>query len=1700
MNSKLTIQNRIRAIVGFPQLSRVLQIALLVLGLFGIAPTPVRAEGTREGLPNANNCFVRYFLLPTDLAITNVVSNATPMVGAPVTFTLTATNNGANATTGVNVAALLPTGYTFVSAAGGSYDAATGVWTIGALANGANATLVLTAIVLPTGTYTTNATISGNDTDPVMANNTAAANVTPLAATPAITVVSAQPSACSLTNNQYDVNVLVAYENPPAGNIVLTTDNGASQSFAPSAGTSTCFTPVCLNAKAYFAGAFVSPSDVLMRDDLRQDGYLPTTEPYSAFHDFVHTNGGGGETVSAAVLAVTGNNAIVDWVFLELRTSPTTVYATKAALIQRDGDIVSAADGTSPVTFNAPAGNYYVVVRHRNHFGLMTANAITFGAACANVDFTVATTDVWNETTPDDYTGAERYVLSGKLCMFPGDVNGDTKIQFMTGGASDVDVIKNKVLTAPGNPVANQAYTVYGYERTDVNLDTKTLFQGPTNDPSVISFSLWSCTVNTAFSLGFVMREQLPAVTNRIVAAKCFKITGLVSNGLANIDVTAAFANNSSITNTKTDAYSAPALCKVVEICNNGIDDDGNGLTDCIDPACNCPAPATYGRVCGDVAKKELLRHVFPLRNGGAVAVGYQEQPATSTIHALAIRLDNDGNTVWTKTYSFNATRNDFLSGTECANGDIMLAGWTTTSPNSYNTVVRVNAADGSIIWQNLQDNPYKGGYVRTIMEEADGRLLVAGVRYSSTNASDGHSYTYHLSSDGAIITDDYLRRFSTLNGGGTNDVSLPGMQHRRSWDNKLIGSASHAPGTYDPNVTLYRNNGTAVWSKNYYLGSQNDDGYVFNRNAAENGYMLMGDMYYAGKDQMYGLRLDTSGNVLRHYRYTPQGGLASRQYRIISGVQGSHNGVKGYVVAATDVAGGAQVPAMMFVNEYGVPQWIKGYNPLVGRTALTGALYGVCQTYDGGYLAVGVQKMSATDDNMLIVKAGLNGVVTSQTCVNINATAAVDSSYTTSVNTMTYNLFTQNSTVAVSGAVATPNMTCAAYSCNEICGDGFDNNGDGNIDEGCYNPDFNVTNVNKPLNGNVNTNDNVSPSSVNYGNPIIVGTNPSADLPTINNNGSYTFTTAVKGVYHFNVPVCPIGQSVGCPLILLTITVLDPNDVNPPVANPESVITNMNTQIDVDVLRNDRTGNPLGILRPASTRVTASAANGNVVVSSVTGIMTYFPYNNFTGDDVLTYEVCDNSTPSLCATTQVNFRVLPLTNPNNTFAADDYAHTEHDTPVSGNLKTNDTDAQGHSQSITPQNNVLIAGKGTITIDAAGNYTFTPLSTFSGHLDVIYQTCDNAVPPACATATLHILVEENYCTGTRPPVLLSLGLDKTLFSFCDENGWIYYRATRGATNSMIAIHPNGNAFDPQTVKIDAIHTAGLSQTGNSNTTTLADRMIHIVAPGAYPLNGGMKVRIFYDATEFVNLPTTRRTWFKHEEHDKNTVATDLSATDLNHANPLTPVTDGTENGVTFVEFHGITSFSTFGYLGSTNTNVLPVKLLSFKGFRNAKTNDLKWTTSTELNNDKFEIQRSADGNIWKNIGTVNGSGTTSSNTHYTFTDEYPLAGYNYYRLRQIDFDGKSEFSNSIVLQNTQQTTFTVAPNPIRSEATITLSAPAQNATMALIDVLGRVLLSQNIPAGATTHLLSTDGIVNGTYFIKVLSDGKSSVERVVIAP
>src|SRR5262249_2721223 len=119
-----------------------------------------------------------------DLTMAQMASPAVPGVGKPVTFTMTAANNGPDAATGVVVNDVLPSGLSFVSgsAAQGTYDPSTGVWTIGTLPNGASVSLTLVANATQAGSLNNTAQVSGAQPDPNPANNSATATVTASAA------------------------------------------------------------------------------------------------------------------------------------------------------------------------------------------------------------------------------------------------------------------------------------------------------------------------------------------------------------------------------------------------------------------------------------------------------------------------------------------------------------------------------------------------------------------------------------------------------------------------------------------------------------------------------------------------------------------------------------------------------------------------------------------------------------------------------------------------------------------------------------------------------------------------------------------------------------------------------------------------------------------------------------------------------------------------------------------------------------------------------------------------------------------------------------------------------------------------------------------------------------------------------------------------------------------------------------------------------------------------------------------------------------------------------------------------------------------------------------------------------------------------------------------------------------------------------
>lgn len=250
------------------------------------------------------------------------------------------------------------------------------------------------------------------------------------------------------------------------------------------------YVPVELTAKVFLQGPYDSTTG-LMKDDLRTPTLLiPTSEPYTAINtafptSFTEVNNFVTETIvnptPATVFGVTGNDAIVDWVWLELRdkTDSTIVLATRSALVQRDGDIVDL-DGSSAVLFpDSYAGEYFVMVRHRNHLGTLTKTKINLAAAHF-VDFTVATQPTVGTTA----TSARKLIKTATYGLIAGNtipkIGGGYQVIYNNANNDRAPILNVVGASTPLNTVSN----VYMLE--DVNMDGKVRYNNAGNDRVII--------------------------------------------------------------------------------------------------------------------------------------------------------------------------------------------------------------------------------------------------------------------------------------------------------------------------------------------------------------------------------------------------------------------------------------------------------------------------------------------------------------------------------------------------------------------------------------------------------------------------------------------------------------------------------------------------------------------------------------------------------------------------------------------------------------------------------------------------------------------------------------------------------------------------------------------------------------------------------------------------------------------------------------------------------------------------------------------------------------------------------------------------------------------------------------------------------------------------------------------------------------
>jgi hypothetical protein len=289
-----------------------------------------------------------------------------------------------------------------------------------------------------------------------------------------------------------------------------------------------CLTIYRLEASVFLSGCY-NTSAGLMYDSLRSKGYIPTSEPYGAYSNFTHYGNGGDEKIPSAsassILGVTGSNAIVDWVFIELRSSSdsSVVIETQSALVQRDGDIVKASNGTGKVKFvGLSNSDYYVSIRHRNHMGVMTEDTETLTYSGTTVDFTDGNASGSGEFdfgtghpiagSSFNYSGlAQKAISSSVRALWAGDGNQDGKVKY-TAPNDDVNTLLADVLLFPSNTSFSYNYNnAFGYKLGDYDMNGKAKFTAPGDDVNTILFNLLLYPLNTGYSYNYnLFLEQLP--------------------------------------------------------------------------------------------------------------------------------------------------------------------------------------------------------------------------------------------------------------------------------------------------------------------------------------------------------------------------------------------------------------------------------------------------------------------------------------------------------------------------------------------------------------------------------------------------------------------------------------------------------------------------------------------------------------------------------------------------------------------------------------------------------------------------------------------------------------------------------------------------------------------------------------------------------------------------------------------------------------------------------------------------------------------------------------------------------------------------------------------------------------------------------------------------------------------------------------
>lgn len=190
-------------------------------------------------------------------------------------------------------------------------------------------------------------------------------------------------------------------------------------------------------------------------------------------------------------------------------------------------------------------------------------------------------------------------------------------------------------------------------------------------------------------------------------------------------------------------------------------------------------------------------------------------------------------------------------------------------------------------------------------------------------------------------------------------------------------------------------------------------------------------------------------------------------------------------------------------------------------------------------------------------------------------------------------------------------------------------------------------------------------------------------------------------------------------------------------------------------------------------------------------------------------------------------------------------------------------------------------------------------------------------------------------------------------------------------------------------------------------------------------------------------------------------------------------------------------------IGST---VLPVALAYFKAEASPGGSvNISWQTASEVNCDYFSVERSNDGSDFEIISRVQGAGNSSTTREYSYVDDNPHSPVSYYRLKQVDFDGKFEIFKTVPVNLKPVQELLIFPNPISAGESATVQIPAQDEKtlqVSVMDVNGKKIFSQIVEKEHASdnmiHFVTEKFPAAGTYFVTASGQANKYLKKIIV--